>query len=146
MAPAAPGLPCCAERLPSLRAKERQAACTVARRTLLAVPPLLGLVWAPAPGYAAASEREAVHASPATTIEQERVSSNASASSSSSLQHIPNYFEPGPFDVRRLPKLEHTASRIYPFCVGNRCMLRLSVLYPKAKGASGENHRYCSKL
>lgn len=146
MAPAAPGLACCAERLPPMRVKERQAVCTVARRTLLAVPPLLGLIWAPVPGHAALSEGKMLHASPATTIEQERVSSNASASSSNSLQHVPNYFEPGPFDVRRLPKLEHTASRIYPFCVGNRCMLRLSVLYPKAKGASGENHSCSSKL
>ena len=43
-------------------------------------------------------------------------------------------FEPGPFRVSRFPPFEHTATRIYPGCVGDKCLLRLDVYYPQGPG------------
>ena len=114
-----------------------QAAWGVSRRAVLAAPPLLGLTGlSSTPGAAAATERTA-SALDALQV-QDRLESSDSAGTSG-LPRLPNYFEPGPYEVRRLPKLEHCASSIFPFCVGNRCMLRISVLYPKGlgKGAPG---------
>lgn len=33
--------------------------------------------------------------------------------------------------MSRLPLLEHTASSVYPDCVGDKCLLRISVFYPR---------------
>lgn len=41
------------------------------------------------------------------------------------------YAAPGPLGVSRLPLLEHTASSVYPDCVGDKCLLRISVFYPR---------------
>ncbi len=31
----------------------------------------------------------------------------------------------------RLPRLEHTCSSLFPRCIGNQCLLRIDVVYPK---------------
>ena len=113
-----------------------QAAWGVSRRAVLAASPLLGLAGiSSGPASAAAADQLSVDARQV----QDRLVSSGGASTSG-MPHLPNYFEPGPFEVRRLPKLEHCASSIFPLCVGNRCMLRISVLYPKGlgKGAPGK--------
>ena len=117
-----------------------QAAWGISRRAVLAAPPLLGLT-----GLSSGSTPAAAAEQPSADAlqVQDRLDSSDSASTSG-MPHLPNYFEPGPFEVRRLPKLEHCASSIFPFCVGNRCMLRISVLYPKGlgKGAPGVLQRH----
>jgi hypothetical protein len=42
-----------------------------------------------------------------------------------------DYSLPGPLSAAPFPELEHTCSRCFPACLGNRCMLRLEVVYPK---------------
>ena len=42
----------------------------------------------------------------------------------------PNYAASGPCVPRPLPRLEHTASSLYPACVDQRCILKLSGFYP----------------
>ena len=115
----------------------RQAAWGISRRAVLAAPPLLGLTGLSSTSGAAAATERAAPTLDALQMQDRLVSSDSA--SSSGVPRLPNYFEPGPFEVRRLPKLEHCASSIFPFCVGNRCMLRISVLYPKGlgKGAPG---------
>ncbi len=108
--------------------------CIPSRRQLLATAPLLGLA---SLGGTVAPASASETAAPAPSSVQERVMSGHTASSSHGAAP-PDYFSAGPFEVRRLPKLEHTASSVFPSCVGNRCMLRISVLYPKPKGAAGE--------
>jgi len=48
------------------------------------------------------------------------------------------YSEPGPFTAMRLPKLEHTASSAFPACVTSQCLLRVTALYPKARGSGAK--------
>lgn len=48
-----------------------------------------------------------------------------------------NHSLPGPLTVAPFPELEHTCSRCFPACLGNRCMLRLEVIYPKDGRAHG---------
>lgn len=114
-----------------------QAAWGISRRAVLAAPPLLGLTGLNSVSGAAAATDRTASTLDALQVQDRLVSSDSA--STSGMPHLPNYFEPGPFEVRRLPKLEHCASSIFPFCVGNRCMLRISVLYPKGlgKGAPG---------
>ena len=55
---------------------------------------------------------------------------NSSTSTSTSRVQLPDYTQPGPFQAVKLPRLEHTCSRCFPKCTGNKCLLRLSVFYP----------------
>ena len=32
----------------------------------------------------------------------------------------------------RLPRLEHTCSSLFPRCIGNQCLLRIDIVYPKS--------------
>ena len=48
-----------------------------------------------------------------------------------------DYSMPGPLAAAPFPELEHTCSRCFPACLGNRCMLRLDVVYPKNGKAQG---------
>lgn len=40
---------------------------------------------------------------------------------------VPDYTRAGPYTPRRLPRLEHTATSLFPRCVVNECLLRLDV-------------------
>lgn len=51
---------------------------------------------------------------------------------------VVDYSEPGPLTAAMLPELEHTCTRCFPACLGNRCMLSLNVVYPKDGKAHGE--------
>ena len=33
----------------------------------------------------------------------------------------------------RLPRLEHTCTKLFPSCIGNQCLLRIDVVYPRGK-------------
>jgi hypothetical protein len=51
----------------------------------------------------------------------------------------PDYTAAGPLSSAAFPNLEHTCSRCFPACLGNRCMLRLGIIFPRdgrSKGAS----------
>ncbi|KAK9908726.1 hypothetical protein WJX75_001965 [Coccomyxa subellipsoidea] len=48
-----------------------------------------------------------------------------------------DYSLPGPLTAALLPKLEHTCTRCFPACLGNRCMLSLDVVYPKGGKTHG---------
>lgn len=50
---------------------------------------------------------------------------------------LPDYTGDGPLAVVPFPELEHTCSRCFPACLGNRCMLRLEVVFPKNGKAHG---------
>ncbi len=49
-----------------------------------------------------------------------------------------DYSMPGPLAAAPFPELEHTCSRCFPACLGNRCMLRLDVVYPKNGKTQGD--------
>lgn len=53
------------------------------------------------------------------------------------LQVPTDYLTPGPFEAVQLPRLEHTCSSCFPACVGDRCLLRIDVTYPKGAAAYG---------
>eukprot|EP00210_Caulerpa_lentillifera_P008006 g7645.t1 len=36
-----------------------------------------------------------------------------------------------PYQPQRLPKLEHTCTECFPLCVGDGCLIKLQVMYPK---------------
>ena len=50
----------------------------------------------------------------------------------------PDYTAAGPLLSSAFPNLEHTCSRCFPACVGNRCMLRLAVFFPRDGRSKGE--------
>ncbi|PRW56471.1 alpha beta-hydrolase isoform A [Chlorella sorokiniana] len=44
---------------------------------------------------------------------------------------FPNYARAGPFTPALGPPLEHTCDSCFPLCEGNRCMVRVQVVYPR---------------
>ena len=52
---------------------------------------------------------------------------------------LPDYSRPGPFQVARLPRLEHTCHTLFPQCIGTQCLVRLDVAYPKGGASIGES-------
>lgn len=56
-----------------------------------------------------------------------------------------DYSMPGPLAAAPFPELEHTCTRCFPACIGNRCMLSLDVVYPKNGKARGKlfTHHPC---
>ena len=49
----------------------------------------------------------------------------------------PDYTAIGPLSSSAFPNLEHTCSRCFPACLGNRCMLRLGVIFPRDGKSKG---------
>lgn len=70
----------------------------------------------------------AVSAPDSVTAEDHQLTGNAA---------VPDYTVDGPLAVLPFPELEHTCSRCFPACLGNRCMLRLEVVFPKNGKALG---------
>lgn len=58
-----------------------------------------------------------------------------SASRCASMQRMQpvDWAGPGPMGTIQLPRLEHTCSSCFPLCVGDRCLLRIDVTYPKVR-------------
>jgi hypothetical protein len=56
----------------------------------------------------------------------------------SSVDALPDYAGPGPYQAARLPLMEHTASSVFPMCTGDRCRLRIQGFYPKGGSKVGE--------
>ena len=50
---------------------------------------------------------------------------------------MPDYTTAGPLSSSAFPNLEHTCSRCFPACIGNRCMLRLGVTFPRDGRSKG---------
>ena len=50
---------------------------------------------------------------------------------------MPDYTMAGPLSSSAFPNLEHTCSRCFPACIGNRCMLRLGVIFPRDGRSKG---------
>lgn len=57
--------------------------------------------------------------------------------SSTEPSSMPDYTAAGPLSSSAFPNLEHTCSRCFPACVGNRCMLRLGVFFPRDGRSKG---------
>jgi len=43
---------------------------------------------------------------------------------------VKKFFQPGPFSVRQLPKVEHVSASVYPLCTGIACRLSVKALVP----------------
>lgn len=74
----------------------------------------------------------AVHAS------EEQHNTPATALAGTEALPAVDYSMPGPLAAAPFPELEHTCSRCFPACLGNRCMLRLDVVYPKNGKTQGD--------
>ena len=76
-----------------------------------------------------------------STEEDRHASDEAQTGAGGTLEHLtaPDYTAAGPLSSSAFPNLEHTCSRCFPACLGNRCMLRLGVIFPRdgrSKGVS----------
>ena len=80
------------------------------------------------PADAEASAEGAGHASQGSQLEPE---------GSTERLTTPDYTAAGPLSSSAFPNLEHTCSRCFPACVGNRCMLRLGVIFPRDGRSKG---------
>ena len=49
----------------------------------------------------------------------------------------PDWSGPGPLQVTRLPRLEHTCSSCFPACIGTSCLIRADIRYPRGGSALG---------
>lgn len=126
---------------PSRARRQATAAAAASRREQLAgmaasLAGMLGAgVCAPPPAAAAAAAAAAT-APPAARLLEELLAAPPAWPASSAVA-MPSYAAPGPCRPARLPRLEHTASRLYPACVDQRCLLRLQVCYPRGGRAAG---------
>ena len=101
--------------------------CLDRRKSLLALAS--GLAFCSQPARATDLPEDPIHASEAGSL--------GPASAVERLM-MPDYTMAGPLSSSAFPNLEHTCSRCFPACIGNRCMLRLGVIFPKdgrSKGA-----------
>lgn len=80
------------------------------------------------PADAAGSADEATYASDA---------SQAGPGATLGCIRTPDYMANGPLSSSAFPNLEHTCSRCFPACIGNRCMLRLGVIFPRDGRSKG---------
>ena len=46
----------------------------------------------------------------------------------------------------RLPRLEHTCSSLFPRCIGNQCLLRIDIVYPKGVHTRQGDIRHLSSV
>ena len=80
------------------------------------------------PAEAASNAEDPSHASEGSQVGPE-----------DTLEHLtaPDYTVDGPLSSSAFPNLEHTCSRCFPACLGNRCMLRLGVIFPRDGKSKG---------
>lgn len=75
---------------------------------------------------------------PAANASEQQQSTRGALLTSSEAYAALDYSLPGPLTAALLPKLEHTCTRCFPACLGNRCMLSLDVVYPKGGKIHGK--------
>ena len=80
------------------------------------------------PAEAASSAEDTSHASEGSQVGPEGILERLTA---------PDYTASGPLSSSAFPNLEHTCSRCFPACLGNRCMLRLGVIFPRDGKSKG---------
>lgn len=74
-----------------------------------------------------------------STEENGHASDEAQTGAGGTLERLtaPDYTAAGPLSSSAFPNLEHTCSRCFPACLGNRCMLRLGVIFPRDGRSKG---------
>ena len=87
---------------------------------------------------AAASCSQPARAS-SSTEENRHASDEVQTGAGGTLERLtaPDYTAAGPLSSSAFPNLEHTCSRCFPACLGNRCMLRLGVIFPRDGRSKG---------
>ncbi|KAK9808325.1 hypothetical protein WJX73_001885 [Symbiochloris irregularis] len=53
-----------------------------------------------------------------------------------------DYTKDGPYQVHRLPRLEHTCAKCFPACTGSKCLLRLDIFYPKRRAPTDKGQPF----
>lgn len=102
-------------------------AVPIERRSLLVTLASAAALYKKLPEAQAAAE-EASHVSEASQPGPTAISARLTT---------PDYTAAGPLLSSAFPNLEHTCSRCFPACVGNRCMLRLGVFFPRDGRSKG---------
>ncbi|CAK0746899.1 hypothetical protein CVIRNUC_001726 [Coccomyxa viridis] len=105
--------------------------CLDRRKSLLALAS--GLAFCSQPARATDLPEDPIHASEAGSL---------SPASAVERLMMPDYTMAGPLSSSAFPNLEHTCSRCFPACIGNRCMLRLGVIFPKDGRSKGNPPPY----